>query len=178
MEPLRASYRNNEKDYQAFGAFHTFRANWRRTFLMPMVAAGLAAALTACTFIFRFNMITAALLCLIVAVLLPPAGYLAQRAKISKNIRANADFRKTSNAYEFGDAFAVTVKKGSREERSELDYAAFFRGYETKNYIFLYVNGASAFIVPKGEIAGDAAALVDLLGQKLGERFRARRGRK
>ena len=178
MAAVEGYYKNSEKDYQAFGRFHAFRVNRLRTFLTALIALALAAVLVALTFILRVNMITAALLCLILALIMPPVTYFAQYLKIKKNIRRNVNFSATTNEYAFGETLRVTVSAGKRSESNELGYDVFYRAYETRNYFFLYVNPVSAFILPKRCITtGGADALAALLAEKLGARFRGRRAK-
>ena len=171
---ISATYEYTAKDYHKFGVFHVFKKSWWRTFRLPILMFAAAVILTALTFIIRRNMITLAIVCAALAIVLPGVTYLLYRAKINKIISKNANFRWTKNIYVFDeDGFDLTVKTGKKEDKARILYQPLHACYETPTHFFLYANAQSAFIIPKKGVAfGEEAALRRLFAQKLQNRFR------
>lgn len=167
---VKATYKNDLKQYQKFGRFHTFRVRWKNL-------AAVCGALIIASIILLILKQTTFAVGLVLALLYPLLTFLLQYFRINKTVGANANFSNTVNNYMFdfsNEYMVLEIKQGKREEVHEIYYSTICKAYETKTNYYLYLNSLSALIIDKNYLEGDERELTGILDYYMGKRFHSK----
>lgn len=160
--------------FRDFVAFQLFPGKWNRVLriLYPILLAALV-ALTVYIYIAEgFNI--AAILTAMAALILG-ASYLGRRfGGIKKRYRAAGKKYDKPNQYTFlpDRLELITWMNDGGRQKGELPYRYLNRAYETKKYLYLFIEKSQALVVAREDFApGDCAAVVELLRKALGKKY-------
>ncbi len=174
---IKGYYRNSLAEYKRFCAFHLFVARGAQSFAYPILFFGLGVVFCVFGGLSGNSLLfvgAGALFALAIA--MPFAMFALQNAKAEKRVRANANYLKTQQFFDFGEeSLTLKIKVADREEEYEIPYTKVAKIYERKDLFYIYIGKTQALIVPKSALEGGTADDLARLFRCIGKRFKEKK---
>jgi sensor histidine kinase YesM len=109
---------------------------------------------------------------LLVVLLFFPFYFLMLSLMFRFTFKRSANVITATQRFEFtGDSLRVECAGQVMTGSTETGYENFYRAYETKSDLYLYINKIQAFMLPKRDLAGNEEKLIALLKGKMGKNY-------
>lgn len=155
MEIAKNTTTLTKKMLSSFQNLEILKKSW-------LVALGALAVIILSFTIINGQIVLRSIPFLVIGCAIYPLYVIALKIIFSKQNKA---FKTTTIDYIFTeDKILIYGQSGSQEEKTEIYYSQLEKFRQTKKYIFLYVNSASALVIDKKNFnSGSAEKLVELL---------------
>ena len=147
-----------------------YRFNMRNAYTsMQGILSIVFAALVMFVFVWKFDTLSTPYKILFIALAILFLVYIPVSLWLrSKQISAKSDVFKEPLKFIFGDEIIrVETTAGDDEDSAEFGYSEIFKVVRNKNYILIYTNRVSAYIIPRRLIVNEEESLTSILRDKV-----------
>ena len=151
-------------------AMDFFRYNMRNAYTsMQGILSIVFAALVIFVFIWKFDRLTVPYMILFILLAVAFLVYIPISLWLRSNqlIKTSDIFKEPLTLTFTDEAIIVTSPVMTEEENTSFTYEDIFKVAKTKNYILLYTNRISAYIIPRGQLADKEAELEGIIKDKV-----------